>query len=204
LDDFGHINWSPWNVIWMTKNPLGHIKQQVPLGHWMTKNPLGHVNWYIKVLLWLEPRFARNNFIFMNANEFLRNYAWHKTIDIDQTRPSPTRACVWASLDYMKHPPFGILQRPLRSLKLSPDATGRLCPGLIQTTMKSVLLTLLIVSGFAGCVFAEGDGSTDYCLIGAGPGGILVVCTGRISFIFIFQNYSSFWTIVLAKYRYKR
>jgi len=40
--------------------------------------------------------------------------------------------------------------------------------------MKSVLLTLLIVSGFAGCVFAEGDGSTDYCLIGAGPGGMQV------------------------------
>ena len=41
-----HINWSPWNIIWMIKNPLGHIKQKVPLGHWMTKNPLGHVNWY--------------------------------------------------------------------------------------------------------------------------------------------------------------
>jgi len=33
----------------MIKNPLGHIKQNVPLGHWMTKNPLGHVNWYTKV-----------------------------------------------------------------------------------------------------------------------------------------------------------
>jgi len=30
----------------MIKNPLGHIKQKVPLGHWMT---LGHVNWYTKV-----------------------------------------------------------------------------------------------------------------------------------------------------------
>ena len=46
-----------------------------------------------------------------------------------------------------------------------------------EITMKSVLLALLIVSGFAGCVLAGGDGSTDYCLIGAGPGGMLVVCT---------------------------
>ena len=113
--------------------------------------------------------------------------------------------CV-TSPDCIKQPPFGssrqaFCKRPLRSLKLSPD--GRLCPGLMQTIMKSVFLTLLIVSGFAGCVFAGGDGSTDYCLIGAGPGGILVVCTGRISFSCIFQNYSSFWTIVLAKYSYR-
>lgn len=49
--------------------------------------------------------------------------------------------------------------------------------------MKSVLLALLIVAAVAVCV-AEKGGRKKYCLIGAGPGGMVCQCMLHACMIF--------------------